>query len=504
MPPRLVLPLQQHIGHPATPIVKAGDRVSKGQLIARNTFDVGANIHSPANGIVTAVEPRVIVHPASLKQLSIVIDTIVDSSDLTSRFATEKSGQISNLEWQSCSRESLLACVEQAGIVGLGGATFPTAVKLKSQTIETLIVNAMECEPYITCDDRMLRELGQHVISGAQIAARMVDASRIVFAIEDNKPDAIAALEKAILAQQWPLSMEIVVAPTKYPSGGEKQIVELVLAKQIPKGQLPASLGVIVQNVATLHAIYQAVVKNEALTRRLVTITGDRVKNPGNYWIPFGTQINYLMQHFGVTQTEKDKIIIGGPLMGQAIDNHAVPVGKSTNCVIFNSSSNKKYWGSEATEHQPCIRCSECEKACPVELVPQQLYWLSRSDQWEALESQGLSDCIECGACAYVCPSDIPLVHYFRYAKSAIRSSRLKQIRSDKAKQRFEFREMRLQRAKAERALKHKKAAEERKKAAQNKSDDPQGKQTAINQALERVKQKKMAQTNPHKQGETD
>ncbi len=491
LPNFLILPVQQNIGQPGEIICQVGDEVSQGQLLVDNTEVFGANIHAPLAGKIIAIDQYPTNHPSGLPQTCLKIKTAKQ------QVSTEL---FSPINWQQVEPQQLLERIKLAGIVGLGGAAFPTHVKLAAQPINTLIVNAMECEPYITCDDRLLQEQSQQVIQGALISAKIVNAKEIIFATEDNKPDAIKQLSQCIKQIKSEVTIKIIVAPTKYPSGGEKQTIELVTGKQLPKGKLPASMGLLVQNVATLFAVYQAVNKGMPLTSRLVTLTGNQIKTPGNYWIPFGTTIESIMQHFDISDFTNQPVVMGGPLMGQPIFNYQAPVTKATNCLIFNiAATDEKMWLTQSTQHQPCIRCGECDKACPVDLLPQQLFWFSQSDQWDNLENQGLFDCIECGACAYVCPSEIPLVHYYRYGKSSIKTIQRNHEKSEKAKKRFEFREMRLARAKEERALKHKKAAEARKKAAQDKKADPTGKQTAINEALARVKAKKSAQnsTNP-------
>jgi len=495
-PRELVIPLKQSAGLTATPIVSVGDKVVAGQLIAKKQGAISANLHTPLAGEITLISPKYAGHPSGMMSPTVTIQ-VDDDQDLSNQ-----KSQGENLpklaDWTLCEPEELISQIALAGIVGLGGATFPTNVKLKAQSIETLIVNAMECEPYITCDDRLLREQPERVLQGALIAARATAANNIIFAIEDNKAEAIASLSTCIKKFSPAIPVSIVVAPTKYPSGGEKQTIELITGQQVPAGQLPSALGLVIQNVATLHAIYEAIVNRKPLTRRLVTITGNLVTKPGNYWVPFGTPIEYIMQIFSISQSDCKRVIIGGPLMGNSITNFSAPVTKATNCLIFNRPDPKeKLWLTSATKHDPCIRCGECETACPVELLPQQLLWFSQSDQWENLENQGLFDCIECGACAYVCPSEIPLVQYYRYGKSAINKIKQNQINAERAKQRFDFREMRIARTKAERALKHQKAAEARQKAAENKPADPTGKQTAINDALARVKAKKAALNEP-------
>ncbi|WP_444994103.1 electron transport complex subunit RsxC [Aliikangiella sp. IMCC44359] len=498
LPQQLIIPIQQSIGDSGKIIVSVGDKISSGQLLVDNNEVFGANIHSPLCGEITAIKPQYIGHPSGMKQLAISLK--VDSKTITNFKAPSPQP-----DWKNSSAEDLLKQIKASGIVGLGGATFPTSVKLSATPINTLIVNAMECEPYITCDDRLLREQPENIILGAQIAAKIVNAKSIIFAIEDNKTEAINVLSKAIKqlsSKTSTVKITIKVAPTKYPSGGEKQTIELITGKQLPAGQLPASMGILIQNVATLHAVYQAIIYEKPLIDRLVTLTGNLIQKAGNYWIPFGMTINDIMSQFNIDTSRCERVIIGGPLMGQSVNDFNVPITKATNCLIFNSKDvDEKLWLTQSTQHQECIRCSECEKVCPVELLPQQLYWFSQSDQWENLENQGLFDCIECGACAYVCPSEIPLVQYYRYGKSVIRTNKNKQMLSEKAKQRFEFREMRLARAKAERALKHQRAAEARKKSANEETGNISNKKAAINEALERVKQKK-AQQNAQPNGD--
>lgn len=498
----LIIPLQQSIGAAARPVVSVGEQVSKGQLLAQMNGAISANIHSPANAIIEAIEPRFTGHPSG-QQLLVMVLAVINPAEQTTSDSMNKTKTASpnNDDWRSLSPEILLGRVSDGGVVGMGGAGFPTQVKLAGSNINTLLVNAMECEPYISCDDRFMREHAEKLLVGAQIAATIVKAENIIFATEDNKPDSIDALEQAIVAlNQFDINsrfrhhISILVTPTKYPSGGEKQLIEIVTGQQVSKGQLPASLGLVIQNVATLNAVYDAVVLHQPLTHRLVTITGDLPNQPGNYWIPLGTPIAAIMNYFAVQPTDCAQVIIGGPLMGQKVKNYRVPVVKSTNCLIFNSNQiDNDVWTHEQAAFKECIRCSNCEQACPASLLPQQLYWQSQSDQWDKLQAQGLFDCIECGACAYVCPSEIPLVQYFRYAKSSIRHNKLKAEKAEKAKQRFDFREMRLLRAKEEKALKHKQAAEARRLAAENPQEDPSGKKQAIADALARVKQKKQA-----------
>ena len=506
-PESLLIPIRQSIGNPGKIVVKVGDEIIQGQLLVDNTDTSGANVHAPASGIVKQISSVKLGHLSGLPETSILIHCNNHSEqkngDSSSGTVTEFRFEL--LDWLSAPPEVLLARVQQAGIVGLGGATFPTHIKL-SKKLDQLIVNAMECEPYITCDDRMLRELAAQVVAGAQITAKTLNAELIIFAIEDNKSEAIASLQKEILTNNAPTKMQIYVAPTKYPSGGEKQLIELIHNIQLPHNKLPASQGMVIQNVATVHAIFKAVQQGKPLTSRLVTVTGNQVSRPGNYWIPFGTSVEFIIKKLCINNTDENSrsVIMGGPLMGQKVSNLKMVITKKSNCLIINDNKNEKNWLTEATSHQQCIRCSECEKVCPAQLLPQQLYWFSQSEQWDKLQAQGLKDCIECGACAYVCPSKIPLVHYYRFAKSSIQQKQLNQNKSDKAKSRFEFREMRIARQKQERKMKHQKAAENRKMASKDLSDDPAGKQNAINEALARVKQKKNHLSNQNAPGKEE
>lgn len=448
--------------------------------------------HSPCYGEVLEIGPRDFGHSTGLSMLSARIKTTSDEKSPT--FPTIKN-------WQLSDRQDLLNRVEEAAIVGLGGAVFPTHLKLAKQgkSIDTLIVNAMECEPYITCDDRLLQEFATEVLQGALIAAKIVNASTILFGIEENKPEAIKLLQQVILdfIENDPINttinIKIIIAPTKYPSGGEKQLIQLLTGKQVPQGKYPASLGILVQNVATLYAVYQAVAKGLPLTHRVVTITGDLVKKPANYWMAFGTPISHIISILKIETSRLRNVIIGGPLMGQSISNLEIPTQKATNCLIFNADQNNLSDSKQSivSSHLACIRCGECEVSCPIQLLPQQLYWFAQSEQWNSLEEYSLFDCIECGACSYVCPSEIPLVSYYRFAKSQIKSKQMSQTKSDIAKQRFENRDARLVRIKQQRDEKRRKTAETRKLATENKKKDPDGKKAAIEAALARVKNKK-------------
>ena len=467
-------------------IVTKGQKVVLGEVLT--SFQSSINllnvpVHSPCNGTVLEIELFSCGHKSSLPEMTIIIQANEETPHETSVTKLKN-------KWTEESQKSLINKIRNAGIVGLGGATFPTHVKLSSPLSSdsinpaTLIINAMECEPYITCDDRLIRDYANKIIEGALIVSRIVNCEKIVFAIEDNKPEAVLAIQESIKQiTEIELGLSILVAPTKYPSGGEKQLIQIVTGQELTKQQLPKDLNILVQNVATLFAVYQATVLNRNLTERLVTITGDLVDEPGNYWIPFGTPFSEIITKFNISKKDLDFIIIGGPLMGQKISSFDIPTSKKVNCLIFNKRIVK-------VEVKDCIRCGECETVCPIKLLPQQLYWFSKSEQWKPMEQLDLKACIECGACDYVCPSDIPLVDYFRFAKSEVKHLLFKEKASELSKQRFDNREKRLNRIKLARKAKQKKATQDRKKASENKSIDPDGKKTAILDALNRVKNK--------------
>jgi len=489
--------------------VNIGDQVSNGQLIlASATETMASNIHSPCDGTVLEIDKKNTGHPSSLPLAAILIKQDSKTPQSTGiKKATRLQTNKTNRNWISATPQEIIERIHQAGIVGLGGAAFPTHTKFQTSLgkVNTLIVNAMECEPYITCDDRLLQENSSDILLGALITAKAVGASKILFGIEDNKPEAIANLKNEITSliksnynydkknYQLP-NIEIVIAKAKYPSGGEKQLIQLLTGREVPQGKYPAELGILVQNVATLYAVNNAVVHDINLTQRLVTITGDCVPQPGNYWIQFGTPISHIIDSLQIDSGDIPHVIFGGPLMGVAISDFNVPTQKSTNCIIFDSNE-KLLNNNQEDSHSACIRCGECESVCPVSLLPQQLFWFSQSEQWEQLENQDLFDCIECGACTYVCPSIIPLVGYYRYAKSEIKYLDAKNKKSELAKKRFENRENRLAKIKAEREEKRRKTAEARKLAALNKEQDPDGKKSAIQAALDRVKNKKEQQS---------
>lgn len=481
LPPRLVVPVKQHVGQATEILVKVGDQVTGGQLIAEAQVNVSANIHAPTSGKIAAIELQPFPQISGLPEMAIVIEP--DGNDKQQWLPPITSPL-------TCDRQTLIDRIQQAGIVGLGGASFPSHIKLMPQ-VETLIINAAECEPYITCDDRLMREHADAMINAFQLLMHICQAKDCVIGIEDNKPEAIDKLEQAINTAGVE-NIRICVVPTKYPSGGEKQLIELITGKQVPKGQLPASLGLVLHNVATAFAIYQAITEGKPLIERVVTVTGENNRNAGNFWVKLGTPMSWLLETTVHNDPQKDaysssnveQLIMGGPMMGFKVQDWNAPIIKSTNCVIAVAPGEL----NAPTRSLPCIRCGECSKVCPASLLPQQLYWFAKSENFDKAEDYHLFDCIECGACSYVCPSELPLVHYYRFAKNEVRRRAEEKQKADIARQRHEFRELRLKREKEERAERHKKAAEARRKA---KNDDQDPRKAAIAEAVARAKAKK-------------
>jgi Na+-translocating ferredoxin:NAD+ oxidoreductase subunit C len=491
IPPVLILPLLQHIGVPATPVVTVGARVRKGEVIATCT-DGACNqpgmvpIHASSSGLVAAIEARPVPHASGLEALCIVIET--DGLDESVALAPMLE------ECARLSPDELRFRIAKAGIVGLGGAGFPSHIKLLQKGIDTLILNGAECEPYISCDDRLMRDRPEQVVLGGRLLAHVVGgARRCIIALEDNKPEAYASLRRHIADQLAAgllgnrCEIEVVQVPTLYPMGGERQLIRVLTGKEVPHNGIPAHLGIVVHNVETAVAAYRAVRFGRPLISRIVTVTGNAVPNPANLEVALGTPIRELLRQCGV-EKEPAQLIMGGPMMGTELKNSDMPVIKTTNCII---ASNQP---SAAPPPMPCIRCGACERVCPLQLLPQQLYWYARAKDFTKLEDYQIFDCIECGCCSYVCPSHLPLVHYYRYAKAEIRARRRDKEKAEHAKQRHEFRLFRLERDKQERQARHKQAA------AKIPSADAEHSQAVIQDAVERVRAKRAAtqQTPPN------
>lgn len=449
LPPHLILPLHQHSGEPAIPVVEVGQKVRRGQLIAKAAPGRSAAVHAPANGEISFIGFHACPNDSGMHEQCIGI-------------CTDEEGELDEDEFVddiSLTEEEMRQRIAMAGIVGLGGAGFPTVKKLTRHGTKYLIINAAECEPYISCDDRLMRERAPQIVEGIHILARLLQAEKILFAIEDNKPEALKEISLAC----FETDIEVVVIPTKYPSGAQKQLVQNLLGIEVPSGQHSTSLGIVMYNVGTCYAVSRAIAHSEPLISRIVTVTGDAVQRPGNYEVLVGTPIEYLLQHAGVHSDKLRRVVMGGPIMGIAINNLSAPVTKLTNCLIASGPDEL----DEDLRARECIRCGDCVEACPASLLPQQLYWHIKTGAYERAEKLHLDDCIECGACAYVCPSHIPLVQYYRHGKSHLWLRQQERQKAEHAKQRFDARQARLDREKEEKVLRHKRAAEARLAAAQ-------------------------------------
>jgi len=480
---QLVLRVSQHIGEPNTPLVKVGDWVKKGQMLAVSKEFVSAPVHAPCSGTITAIEPRPIAHPSGQSDLCFILQP----------YSQDEDGEAQSPTAADLDSKELLSIIRDAGIVGLGGAVFPTAAKLETaiqHPIKTLIINGAECEPYITCDDVLMQSHPQQILRGVQILQRILQPEQTLIGIEDNKADAIKAMNEALTG--LPLEHTRVVSiPTLYPSGGEKQLIRILTGAEVRSGQLSFEIGYFAQNVGTCAAIAEAVDQGHPLTSRVITVTGPGVKTPGNWRVALGTPVAHLIELAGGYRISDPRLIMGGPMMGQPLQSDQVPVVKATNTILVLDNKDQP-------QEAECVRCGQCAEACPAQLLPQQLYWNSRARQFDLAEEYHLFDCIECGCCAIVCPSHIPLVQYYRFAKSEIWEQRRNAYKSERSRKRHEFREMRIQRQKQldeerrrqkREALAKKKQAEAAAKATTTGTDDKAA--DAVQAALERVKARK-------------
>ncbi|EKA7353576.1 electron transport complex subunit RsxC [Vibrio vulnificus] len=468
----IVLPLKQHIGKPGNILVNVGDHVLKGQLLTQSNAGFTLPIHASTSGTITAIETRTVAHPSGLSEMCVVITP--DGQDTW----CEKQPVV---DYSQQNSDYLLDVIRMAGISGMGGAGFPTAKKIQSGLgrTEILIVNAAECEPYITADDKLLQEHAEEVLQGIEIVEHILQPKLTIIGIEDNKPEAIKALESA--AQNKDIVIRVI--PTKYPSGGEKQLIKVLTNKEVPAGGIPADIGILVQNVGSLYAIKRAVIDGEPMVNRVVTLTGNTFETPRNVWVPLGTPVHALLEQFGYQADKKlPRLIMGGPMMGFSLPHANVPITKTSNCIL--APTRKEI--SPAGYEMECIRCGACAEACPASLLPQQLQWHAKAEEFDKCEELNLKDCIECGACAFVCPSEIPLVSYYRQAKAEIRTRAQEADAAERAKLRFEEKKARMEREKEERENRFKKAAEDRRKEMKSTGGDD-----AIAAAIARVKAQK-------------
>ena len=499
LPEKMTLPLRQHVGNLPKIKVQVGDYVLKGQMLAEAEGTVSAAIHAPTSGIVSAIDEQIIPHPSGLPDLCISL-----TPD-----GKETWGELRPTDWRNTDKKELVNKLRASGIVGLGGATFPTHIKLRSNgtsNVHTLIINAAECEPYITCDDMLMRERADDIIKGIAIVQHILGAKKSIIGIEDNKEEAMTAMTNAcISAKEETITVKVV--PTLYPSGDARRLIHLLLGTEIPSDKRSTDVGIQVFNVATVLAIYRYFEFGEPSISRIVTMTGN-VVTPQNFEVLFGTPLMSLVKATGATKVDTTHFIMGGPMMGFDLPNTQVPITKAANCIIAAAPN----LFAAPPLAMPCIRCARCADACPVNLQPQELYWFSKSNNFESARDYNLFDCIECGCCSYVCPSNIPLVQYYRYAKSEIIAADKATSAADLARERNDFRLSRIEREKLERAQKH---AERAQMAKESKSDlmldesivathtntetastdQALDKKAIIAAAIERAKAKKMAAT---------
>lgn len=415
IPKTVFVPVSQHLGAPATPLVKTGDKVKTGQIIAKGEGFISANIHSPVTGTVKKIDS--VTDASGYKKSTIVIDTEkdewVDTVDLNEDLVTSA----------DLSKEEIIQKIADAGIVGMGGATFPSHVKLsipKGKKADCLLINAVECEPYLTCDHRLMLEKGEEIMVGITLLMKALEVHQAFIGIENNKPDAIAHMSQLSAKYR---GIRVQPLKVKYPQGGEKQLIKAVLNREVPSGGIPIDIGVVAFNAGTVYAVYEAVQKNKPLVERVVTITGKDIKKPSNFLVRIGTPVNEMIEAAGGMPETTGKIISGGPMMGKAVNNTNIPVVKGTSGVLIMPEKESGRKPSKA-----CIRCGKCISVCPMGLEPYLLMNLSERSMHERLEKEKITDCIECGSCSYTCPADRPLLDYIRLGKTSV----LKIIRSRK------------------------------------------------------------------------
>jgi len=485
LPKQLIIPLQQHIGREGDLLVSTGDHVLKGQALTLGTNPMMVPIHAPTSGTISAIKLSVIAHASGLSQLCIFLD--VDGEDTWRKRDVRP-------DLERLSNKEIIEKISDAGISGMGGAGFPTHIKVNSKPdINFLIINGAECEPYITADDLLMMEHSDAVVDGIKILDKLLTPAFILVAIEDNKPKAIKAIQQATANIE---KIKVCVVPTKYPAGGEKQLIQILTGQEIASGRLPIHSGIVMQNVATCFAINEAVRHDTPLIRRVVTVTGQALDKPQNVWALLGTPINFLLDqcHVQAIENQNQPVIMGGPMMGFSVSSELVPIVKTSNCILVPSKVEMPSAFEKESKEVECIRCGQCSDVCPSQLLPQELQWSAKAKDYPQLEKLNLRDCIDCGACAYVCPSQIPLVHYYRVAKAEIREQQQLDLKAEKAKVRFEARKLRLEKEKIARQEKHKKAAAARKAAMNKATPEATGAKSAVAAALARVKAKKASQ----------
>ncbi len=436
LPKKLYIPVQQHVGKPAEPLVMVGDKVLKGQLLAYSQGTISAPVHAPSSGVILDVVDYPAPHPSALPIRTIIIET--DGKEEWIQATTPE-------DPFQLDAEEICARVGAAGVVGLGGAVFPSAVKLelgRKNQIHTLLINAGECEPYLTCDDRVMQERAAEVVAGIRIMLRGMNAPTATIGIEDNKPEAYQAMHQA--CADYP-NIHVVQVPTRYPMGWDRQMLRYLTGWEIPADGRATDIGVVIHNVSTAHAVYRAVCLSQPLISRVVTVSGSAVKKPQNVEVLIGTLMSEVLSFCQVDKQQIARLIMGGPMMGDALPHGEVPVVKACSGILALSEQD-----IEIAEVQPCIRCSTCVTACPVGLLPLEMANRIRANQLDAAVDLGLKDCINCGSCSYVCPSNIPLVHYFKFASGELYKRQQMEHKSEQTKRLIDDRNQRMEKIRLE------------------------------------------------------
>ncbi len=485
LPDTLAVPLLQYDGSFAHPLVRVGDTVLKGQLIAAGEGFAGRPFHASTSGTIVGIGPYPLAHPSGLEGLCVRITP--DGRDSWS----ERSAC---LDYRTLDRAKVIQKIRESGVSGLGGAVFPAANKLDRARlpVRTLIINGAECEPYITADDMLMRERAADILAGAEMLQWLLEAQTCLIAVEDDKPEALQALRD----HRGDSPVEVVAIPARYPSGGEHQLIRILTGQSLPAGTLPVDHGIVCQNVATVAAAWRSVVQGEPSISRITTVTGDAVRRPGTYEVLFGTPIRFILEQAGVDWSQAAHLIMGGPLMGFPLTNPDAPATDRTNCIIAPTPSEMP----PSAPERACIRCGFCADACPAGLLPQQLLWDAKNGDLHQARNHHLFDCIECGACDYVCPSAIPLVQHFRHAKGAVRRRQEERKNAERARQRFENRNRRIERLQAEREARRQAriaAAAQRRSADASAQAKREARAAAVREAVKRKQERQATQDKP-------
>ncbi len=436
LPERLFVPMQQHIGAPARHLVSVGETVKKGQLLAASQGMVSAPVHAPTSGRISAIGDFPGPHPSGLQMPTLTLEADGNETWFEADIPADPF---------ALSPEEVATRVGAAGIVGLGGAAFPAAVKLhlsRRSEVRTLIMNGGECEPYLTCDDRLMRERAQQIVEGIRLIAHATGASKILVGIEDNKPEAIAAMQAAAKATV----VQVIAVPAMYPMGSEKQMIQVLTGQEVPAGGRAADIGVLVHNVGTAYAVQQALCLGRPLVSRIVTVSGGAIMAPCNLEAPIGALAADLVRACGGLRIDAARLVLGGPMMGTQLSNLDVPLVKGSSGVLALTSAEV-----EQTRPGPCIRCSSCVRACPMGLLPLEMAARIRVGDPAGAVDWGLKDCIACGSCSYVCPSHIPLVHYFNHAKGDLAARERLKMKNEATKKLADERSERMARIVRER-----------------------------------------------------